>query len=281
MKGKKFITTICIVCVLAVLLCIPAFATVTESDGDGYALYNGVKLPDIDSVWSDKATYPYSFLVSRIGTTRTVLWLTSDPVVFNSSNQFRVETLGREYWFEAGSFGWEYKREVETGSSLGGSYYQLLWSNHDILKYDNTVYLAASSPVPLDGYDVIEWDGDTSGITDIIEINYRIADYSPATSGIAVFSVNGLRYVSTDFIINDPAWIIQGGSYSVGNATYTPSVVGGNGDYFGIDLNGIYAPYLASGSNIVYSPLIAYRSTETPPDEGGGDDDDPQPPAGG
>ena len=37
------------------------------ANGDGYALYNGVKLPNIDSVWTDKETYPYAVVASVSG----------------------------------------------------------------------------------------------------------------------------------------------------------------------------------------------------------------------
>jgi hypothetical protein len=46
-----------------------------------------------------------------------------------------------------------------------------IWSNFDILNADDSVHLATSDPIPLDGMNVIEWDGDTTGLEKFGTIN--------------------------------------------------------------------------------------------------------------
>lgn len=139
-------------------------------------LYNGVQLPDINTVWTDKETYPYAILVGLPG---TMLGMGEDVVIYSicmvgaqptivhrtfgyvatvpsgtkiegrsttnsedASNAISPELLPVWKWGVS-----EY-REAGENESLGGAEY-MLWSSHDILNEDGTTYLAASEPVPV------------------------------------------------------------------------------------------------------------------------------------
>ena len=152
---------------------------VTESSGDGYALYNGVKLPNIDSVWTDKTKYPYAFLVSD--SVNFGLFLVDIPVELTDANEKAVtpSTDGKAtvYLLEGGVFNlWIEDYSVGPGWGAVG----VFWTSNNITNpADDSIWLASSSPIPLDGMTVIEWDGDTTGLTDIAVPDatvYRVSD---------------------------------------------------------------------------------------------------------
>jgi hypothetical protein len=90
--------------------------------------------------------------------------------------------------------------------------YSPVWSNHDILNADGSVYFAASDPIPLDGMNVIEWDGvheppywdgnrDGYGMWDLGDGTFRLAPYAEASNAIAVIGgeVYTYHYIDTDY----------------------------------------------------------------------------------
>ena len=137
-------------------------------------LYNGVELPDINEVWTDKETYPYACLsvvdAAKIaepqyaGCLYGELHLTSDRFI-RSSLSFSVEPCYCARWVIAtgalasdsgvpdGQWVLDYEEYDEYGFTIddysleGGN----TWSNHDILNTDGTTYLAASDPIPVGG----------------------------------------------------------------------------------------------------------------------------------
>lgn len=149
------------------------------ANGDGFALYNGVKLPNIDSVWTDKETYPYGCLVNSDGL--CILYLTD--YLFTFDGEQVVKPAGNYITI------YLYANDVEAAASMGipvGEWVFVTagadpntfvssfvnWSNYDILNTDGSVYLAASDPIPLDGMNVIEWDGDTTGLTELSNFGF-------------------------------------------------------------------------------------------------------------
>lgn len=110
-------------------------------------LYNGVELPNIDSVWTNKVTYPYAVIVYYYSAWYE-LYLTTDVATVTSTAFKRAG--GAVYKFTTGtSSEWEYQNTTGSSSGpLGANMINLVWSNHDILNSDdNSVYLAASDPV--------------------------------------------------------------------------------------------------------------------------------------
>lgn len=123
-----------------------------------YCLYNGVKLPNIDTVWTEelKQTYPCAAIITGdFGVTYAVCILMSSTPVYESDDN-------RIYWGDSGTVHtfdptglsgtvFEEWTQIGTGNSIileVPSY--VLWSNTDILNStDNTIYLAASDPIPV------------------------------------------------------------------------------------------------------------------------------------
>lgn len=143
---------------------------VIESKGDGYALYNGVKLPSLPEY--DTETYPYMVILK-----------TSKSYVaygFPLAPTFSIEEDGEYYHFSLDSLPFQYFKCTKsfTKNTWGSLYFyensigedmsfvgNVFWSNFDLINItDNSVYLATSEPIPLDSMNVIEWDGDTQGL---------------------------------------------------------------------------------------------------------------------
>ena len=112
--------------------------------GGGTMLYNGVELPDIESVWTDKETYPYAVLLSYEGMTLLGLF-SAETYVKSNMMAVPIGTSEALYMFDNG---WNLTGEDVTDTEVSvvpsASFF---WSNHDILNTDGTVYLAASEPV--------------------------------------------------------------------------------------------------------------------------------------
>lgn len=199
-QNKKRFIIVSLILILS--LALPCFATVTESSGDGFALYNGVKLPNIDSVWTDKETYQYACL-GRVNS------LAGDPLLFisslslsldyNGSSKFLYSSLPVSYslyYISGGVWTLLRDRNGVTGSIQGFEY--PIWSNYELTSSDlSTTYLAASTPIPLDGFSVIEWDGDTSGLVTDGAGSYQVSPYFPEPgSAYTVWSESGSLSVS-------------------------------------------------------------------------------------
>ena len=171
---------------------------VTESSGKGYALYNGVKLPSIDSVWTDKATYPYSVITFDNNGLYHVYFM-STKFTFLDRYEWRYSGTAKMTSYTVNNGVWK-KFATETGTSGSWGLGTGVWSSYDVLNYsDNSVYLYASSPIPLDGMTVIEWDGDTSGLTEAanglsVLISEKIPNISKPAYQSMVSTDDGLRY---------------------------------------------------------------------------------------
>ena len=136
-------------------------------------LYNGVQLPDINTVWTDKETYPYAVVIVEDGesidvtfagsTIATVVFASSRPEYNADKNRIICNTpILMSYYTDdntiadvAADAGLNYGLN-EWGTPIAA--YQLYspvedgkqyWTSYDILNTDGTVYLAASDPVPV------------------------------------------------------------------------------------------------------------------------------------
>lgn len=128
------------------------------SDEPVAAVYGGVRLPDIETVWTDKATYPFAFVYSftNNGVANYILMLLPQvPYVgYLSSSTVRLDGCAvsatphlKQYKSVAGV--WEDQNFGYATASL--EYYPastpIIWASGDLAKTDGTVYLAASEPV--------------------------------------------------------------------------------------------------------------------------------------
>lgn len=171
---------------LAFLLVLPACTTqkggenmaVTEYSGNGKAFYGKVVLPNLPE--HDAVKYPHQYVVEYSSMadylpadfTGYVLMLNSRRAVVNAGGAIVVEQEAGDMIHNLYSTvsGWATLTEiVEDAASTNllrpaNMQDAFFWGSHDVLNTDGTTYLAATGLIPLDGANVIEWDGDTSGL---------------------------------------------------------------------------------------------------------------------
>lgn len=108
-------------------------------------LYNGVELPNINTVWTDKTTYPWAFIWHS--TDGYILELATAVPTYSSGNVWSVAVTRMSYALADNA--WDYVATFTTEANTAVSYGDgsALWTSADILNADGTVYLAASEPV--------------------------------------------------------------------------------------------------------------------------------------
>lgn len=190
---------------------------VTQSNGNGFALYNGVKLPNIDSVWTDKASRPFAFLCyDNLGV--PLLYL-SEGSPFLSGSRISVHGFFDRYLLVDGAWSYITTAGGSFSTSVRPSEY-LFWSFSDIVTSGSSgdIYFAASIPIPLDGMNVIEWDGDTEGlpeyggyirICDYISVDSVFGVYANASDS-PLFSENiTYEYIPLTGTVTDNYWLLE------------------------------------------------------------------------
>jgi hypothetical protein len=112
------------------------------------AKYAGIEheLPDINSVWVDKKTYPYAVIIEYVLSLEYVLLLSETPFVYENGFIFGSNAVGFACAMINGDT-W-YSHEVTDNKSYYYEYSEI-WTSHDIYNTDGSVYLAASEPIPL------------------------------------------------------------------------------------------------------------------------------------
>lgn len=258
------------------------------ANGDGFALYNGVKLPNIDSVW-DKATYSCATIffepvtLSDVGLSgdevvyyKATLWVTSSPFqVKGLSFQFGVfgyaEAWGFRTNFGITALGYQLASQygvalpdttswskdtngITVNEGTYGSFGEkdyLVWTSENIYDHVNsTTILAASDPIPLDGMNVIEWDGDTTGLEVVEGLFYRVSDYVDTSNGVAVYTHNAENLVCSLFQKPSPFGMSWGVVY---DSESIPVAFGDDGGAFN---SGLY--FLKDDAG--YTTLFAYKA---------------------
>ena len=139
--------------------------TPDEPSGEPIAyLYNGVRLPDINEVWTDKETYPYALITVGYDSAHTAdyyeLFLSDQPVTARAYDTGDASYLNNSgatmnyLRFVLNGNAWA-EHPTDYGSTLSNGKYKsgsgtFLYANYDVLKKaDGTTYLAASEPVPV------------------------------------------------------------------------------------------------------------------------------------
>ena len=139
--------------------------TPDKPSGDPVAyLYNGVRLPDINEVWTDelKAQYPYALITVGYDSAHTAdyyeLFLSDQPVTARAYDTGDASYLNKSgatmYYLRLvlsgntwGEHPTDYSSTLSNGKYKSGSG-TFLYANYDVLKKDDgTTYLAASEPV--------------------------------------------------------------------------------------------------------------------------------------
>lgn len=122
---------------------------ITQKEPVAY-LYNGMRLPDINSVW-DKETYPYAFICHTSNPNSYTLHLNPQSAVIEGDHVhtrgygvFYANWGGNNKWSYLGTQ-WTEGEWTKISSITDGCQ----WSNHDIINEDGSVYLSASKPIPV------------------------------------------------------------------------------------------------------------------------------------
>ena len=159
-------------------------------NGDGFALYNGVKFLELFDY--DKVKYPYAYLcvydVSASkeeykGESMAELRLSSmpftaypsegkakfigtfDQALYFGINGDRLAADNANIGFADGEWVLSFERNNMTTSATGAyiTLSEITWCNRDLLNEDGSVYLPTTDTISLDGCTVIEWAGNTDG----------------------------------------------------------------------------------------------------------------------
>lgn len=116
--------------------------------------YNGVTLPDIESVWTDKESYPDAVIYLKNGVYKFAFGQFYSPYIYYGEYCFQLS-----HWvlYTGTDEGWIYDTKGYSTLQPSVSTTTVIWTTHDL--YDNekmsTIYLAASEPVYTYDPDVI------------------------------------------------------------------------------------------------------------------------------
>lgn len=125
-----------------------------EAEETATMLYNGVELPNINTVWTNKETYPYALVIQNPGK-YTMLFVAHEfGSVYTDTNpsgsSYRAYPIKAPYaWYQLSTTGWSFLSTKDTDSSYKIAGYPPVWSSFDLLNEDGSVYLAASEPAPV------------------------------------------------------------------------------------------------------------------------------------
>lgn len=185
---------------------------VTQGLGDGYALYNGVKLPNIESVWTEevKAEKPYAFIYYGFASgSEYWLMVTDVPATIITNSQLQIGYTSQEYVYRDGKW-----TLINSGKVARSVYVDattkpyITWVSQDITKSDSTVLFSATVPIPLDGMQVIEWDGDVTGLLNAGNY-YLISEYADASSAIAALKTDKDLQIGQNLQKTDNRWTVD------------------------------------------------------------------------
>lgn len=145
---NKIIALFMTVCLLVTSLCVP----VSAASSSGTMLYNGVELPDIESVWPDKDTYRYAFIYYSKATGKYhVRFLDGSAYVDANStltpDTYPTKVVGYSCKTANGSWSKEIEYTCSTRGIISFSTTTLKWANWAVLNWNGNIYFAASDPV--------------------------------------------------------------------------------------------------------------------------------------
>lgn len=106
--------------------------------------YNGVELPDIEAVWTDKETYPYAFICYHSGDEEYKLYM-AKTVSWGSANTLALKNAN---YYGLTDDNWVFKSAYSTNNIKISYFTDEKWSNFDLLNYSGEGnYFTASEPV--------------------------------------------------------------------------------------------------------------------------------------
>lgn len=116
-------------------------------DGVGYV---GAELLDIRTVWDDRIDMPHG-VIALGGNGRYFLYISKRPLSHVGSQVTTTSlTLYTEYWHFETQTAAKHWDKTHTGmATLEINASDCIWTSHDILNEDGTVFLAATAPIPV------------------------------------------------------------------------------------------------------------------------------------
>lgn len=113
---------------------------------DSVVTYNGVTLPDIESVWTDKETYPYAFIIYNTAYACYRLFFFNGSISWDGAYVFYFSGAYSYYTLVDGA--WTFSDSQDSGYHQHNSDGNWNWSNFDLKGYSSDdLYFAASDPV--------------------------------------------------------------------------------------------------------------------------------------
>lgn len=242
---------------------------VTTSSGNGFALYNGVKLPVLPEY--DVQTYPVCTISRDVASAYGAEYL-----LFLGSYAIAMYDPDLDVW-SCGGLGpsllylykngvWEQYPDDNVGmffiqvpeiigddGTVEMTAIELVWTKADILAENGTVWAAASATIPLDGMNVIEWDGDTTGLESVsigCKVSDEVIDKETAQKGIVVMSDNTISDTGMHFELSGDVFALETGAVCI---VYKDGVTV---DGETVEHKGVYFLYGA-----LYTKLFAYPAS--------------------
>jgi hypothetical protein len=113
-------------------------------------LYNGVELPDINEVWTDKTTYPYAVITFAAFTDANTYWLivSEDEGVYVNSGNYKLRFDCPVIIYQLIDNSWV-RANAATSFNTPRNMHEFIWANYDFMTADGYVCIAASDPVPV------------------------------------------------------------------------------------------------------------------------------------
>lgn len=106
-------------------------------------LYNGVELPDINTVWTEelKAEYPYAHIIYYTNQDIYTMRYHKGPISYTAYYEnFGAPALigiGSYFAYDANGNSWEFYQNIEDDDAATLNTSRLVWSSHDVLNSDD------------------------------------------------------------------------------------------------------------------------------------------------
>lgn len=256
-------------------------ASTPSANGDGFALYNGVKLPNITQFSSyddfgsamiysyDISAYAnghfYHLVYNNASNDRVNCYLVTTAELVSLVSQIGLDISAPYVWTEHANI------------TLDGLVSSVFWAGSDF-SINESIAPYVSDPIPLDGYTVIEWDGNTEGLEELTLMGmselYKVSDIiipaSSINSAIIVLSAGSSRVTLTPssnrtYAVNsqifDSEYLIE---YYYGTLDGTTTRMNSLAAAVNVPSAGVTGSYFWAGtfadSVDGYTPILAYKA---------------------
>lgn len=201
---------------------------VSAADSSGTMLYNGVELPNIETVWTGdvKETYPYAYIrdvTSNAGDYSYVLFLSEEPAAPSTSGEFYLNCTYLRYLYLPGSSYWTFDKTA-SNKPVTSTVNPMIWANVDMVFSSGNIYLAASVPVdpnapsaPTGNIEVVS----SQVLDDSVSFVLSLSDLTETSD---VYSVRVSRYIgeTLDSEFDSEVFSSSTGSLHLTAANLTP-----------------------------------------------------------